>query len=550
MLRRLHIQNIALIKEMTVEWGAGFNVLTGETGAGKSITVESLLLILGERAGADLIRDGETRGLVEASFEISKTHASAALLKEQGIERDGDLVIRRELSSDGKSRAFVNGSQVGAAFLRSIGATLVDLHGQHEHQSLLNAAYQMNFLDVLGDALRLRDEVGSLYESWRRLGVEKSGLVERIQERERRLDYLRFQEKEISALNLQEGEERILEDEENLLVHAERIRGIAAHVDEIVSESQGSLLNLLAALSNDLSQLGRFDEAFGGEVRLADEARLRIQEIQSAVRSRFHGVEDNPERLRWVQERLFEIRRLKKKYGEGLEDVLRSVQAQIVELDGVQTRLEELNGELDDLEKAYHLKAARLTKLRRSAAGRLERDLKGPLAQLGMNHAVVDIEFEETPMGVNGKDRVVFRISTNAGVSPRALNEIVSGGELSRIMLAFKSLLAGREFIPVLIFDEIDVNLGGMTAHKVGLKLKELAGHHQILVITHLAQIASCADRHFTVEKLPSGKGVSTCVRLLDEHERSREIARMLGSDAGSPAALTHARELLKSAKA
>lgn len=546
MLKRLFIKNIALIDEIKIEWGKGFNVLTGETGAGKSITVEALLLILGDRASPELIKEGESRGVVEASFELSNKDRVQSLLSEQALAlEDHELVIRREVSSDGKSRAFVNGSQVSISFLKSLGELLVDLHGQHEHQSLLKPVNQREFLDVFGGLLPLRSGVGENYRTLQLLIEKRKSLETSLHDRERQLEYLQFQAKEIKALGLEENEEAKTEEEIRFLSHSEKIQELLKSIDEIVNESSPSLYDLLGKFSETVKSLAVIDTEIDSQVGALDGLRSGLEDVRMTIKKKFGSADYDPERLQYLNDRLLEIKRLKKKYGENLVQILSDVENKISELDKSGSSLQKIEAEIQKHQRVYNEKAAQLTQERKSLGKKLASGTLKELEALGLKGSAFEVRIQEAPPGPSGQDEVLFFISTNPGQSLRPLHEIVSGGELSRVMLAIKTLLARKEFVPVLIFDEIDVNLGGQTAHKVALKLKEVSASHQIIVITHLAQIAAYADHQYYVEKIQINKKVSTHVRQLSSQERTQEIARMLGSVCASSVALTHAQELL-----
>ncbi|MBI1869967.1 MAG: DNA repair protein RecN [Chlamydiae bacterium] len=551
MLKRLFIKNIALIEELEVEWGKGFNALTGETGAGKSITVGALLLILGEKASSDWVREGETRGWVEASFEVSNDSEIWGLLSEQGLETDsGELVIRREVSSDGKSRAFVSGSQVNISFLKSMGECLIDLHGQHAHQSLLKPHRQMEFVDLLGNLMDQRKKMKESYTRLQNLLEQKKGLEMIFQDREKQLDFLRYQEKEIKALNYQPSEEVALEDEAKILSHHERIKALVQSLENTLSESNPSLRDLFSKLVLDLKAIAEFDSSLIPEISSLENLHYAVDGIQSLIREKFRVMDYDPERLEFIEERLLEIQRLKKKYGDDLEKILLEIQEKLSSLERGEEKLEEISAAYKNEEKFYYENADRLTQQRKHQSQKLALGMVKELEVLGMKAARFEVRVEESRMiGPAGKDEICFYISTNAGESPKPLGEIASGGELSRVMLAMKALLSEKSFVPVLVFDEIDANLGGTSAHQVAHKLKDLSRNHQVIAITHLAQIAACADQHYGVEKVQSSKRVTIQIRSLNAQDRAREIARMLGGNQTSKIALTHAQELLSVGK-
>ncbi len=550
MLKRLFIKNIALISEIEIEWGSGFNALTGETGAGKSITVEALLLILGDRASADLIREGESKGIVEASFEIKNLNQVHTLLDEQGIEiEEHQLIVRREISSDGKSRAFVNGAQVNLAFLKSLGEHLVDLHGQHEHQSLLQPVHQREFLDIFAGLIPLRTSVQESFQLLQSIIQKKKELEASLRDRDRQLDFLRFQAKEIKDIHLENEEEDKIEEEIRLLSHSEKIQELVKSIDTLLNDADPALFDQIFQLINSVQELSTIDAELSSQVNAAEEIRFKLEDIQSVVKNKFGSIEYDPERLQYLGDRLLEIGRLKKKYGANLGEILIETEKKIEELEKGEAGLQEIETQIQSLQKNYDEKANRLRKERKSWGQKLSIGIVKELEGLGLKGSSFEIRLQEIPPSPSGMDDVIFYISTNVGHSPKPLHEVVSGGELSRIMLAIKTLLTKKALVPVLIFDEIDANLGGQTAHKVAVKLQEVSQSHQIIVITHLAQIAAYADQQYYVEKIQANKKVSTRVLLLSSEDRTKEIARMLGSAQISSVALTHAKELLSTAQ-
>lgn len=546
MLKRLFIKNIALISQLEIEWGKGFNALTGETGAGKSITVEALLLILGERASVDLIREGQDKGSVEAVFDdVSKNIQK--LLNDQGVDLDGtELIIRREIALDGKSRAFVNGMQIPVSSLKRLGDELVDMHGQHEHQSLLKTQNQRDFLDVFGNLNSLRSSVSEIFTQLTSVKKKRESLAAALLDQDRQLDFLKYQQKELEAVRENFEKKSEMEEEQYLLSHAEKIQEIYQNFEMIVSESEMSLKDQLGKSFSCLADLKEFDSSLSEEVDQWEEIRIKVNDVEDILRKKFSSFEYDPERLRWLEENLLELKRLEKKYGENLAAALSSVQHKIEELERGNLSLEEIDVEILQHEKNYTEKASVLTEKRKQTAEKLGKSISKELNELGFKGAVLSIAVEKAEQGAFGADQIRFLISTNPGQSLKPLQDIVSGGELSRVMLAIKTVLNAKFFVPVLIFDEIDANLGGQIAHQVALKLRALSKNHQVLAITHLAQIAAYANIHFYIEKIETKEGVATHLRMLSEDMRVSEIARMLAGNQDSNVALTHARELLK----
>jgi DNA repair protein RecN (Recombination protein N) len=551
MLVELRIRNYAVIDRATVKVGPGLNVLTGETGAGKSIIVGALSLLLGERASADVVRAGADRALVEAVFEAPDRPELAALLAEQGIDaEDGLLLLRREVAAGGRSRAWVNGSPTTAGWLGELGRRLVDLHGQHEHQTLLRADEQRAILDDFAGAdacaAGVRDAHAAHAATLRRLDE-----LERARaEAEQRADFLRFQAEEIEAARLRPDEEELLEAEALRLGHADELARLSGMLHDGLYAAEDALTARVAELRRALAQLLRIDPAIGEDDELLETAYFNLEEVGRRMGEYASRVEHDPARLEEVRQRQELLFRLRSKYGGELATVLetgRRAREELDLLDRAHLERGELERAATAARTALEQAAAALTRLRSDAAARLEAEVAALLPALGLTggHFQVMLTPHAT-IGAAGAEGVEFRVALNAGFEPRPLARVASGGELSRIMLALKTILAGVDRIPTLVFDEIDVGIGGRVALQVADRLHQVARSHQVFVITHLAQIASRADRQLLVEK-SSDDGVSATVIELAGEARVRELARMLGGDPGSEAGLQHARELLGS---
>ncbi|MDP3980491.1 MAG: DNA repair protein RecN [Chlamydiota bacterium] len=550
MLTRIYIKNIALIDELEIQLGAGFNVITGETGAGKSITVEALLLILGERASSSILRQSTQRAVVEASFLVAGLKHIKSYLDENAILLEDDtLIIKREIFSDGKSKAFVNGSQVTASFLKTLGEYLIDLHGQHEHQSLLKKPYQRDFLDTFLEIHDLRKNVSACYKSLHLAIKEKEQIESTIHTRQQQLDYLKFQEKEVLDLKLQPGEEESLINECKIASQAEHIRALLHTIIHLLNGQEPSLTDQWRTLTQTFQDLIQCDESLKDHLDAIQSTSCCLENLEMTAERRLQAIDIDPEHLRWMEERIFEIKRLKKKYGDDLTGFLESLQKDIRLLDNTQQNLELFSQKISQLQSEYDRVALSLRKHRLQGGKELSKTIEKELHDLGMKGASFFVQVSPTDDGATGKDEISFLISTNAGQPQKPIQDIISGGELSRVMLALKTLLRKRVSVPNLIFDEIDVNLGGETAKRVGKKLVEVARNHQIIVITHLAIIAAYAQHHFYIEKMTQNKSVSTRVRLLNYDDRKKEIARMLSGDNKHSVALTHAEELLNTVK-
>jgi DNA repair protein RecN (Recombination protein N) len=550
MLIELRIRDYAVIDELRLELGPGLTVLTGETGAGKSIVVGALSLLLGERASADVVRSGADRARVEAVFDVAHRPEVEDALRSAGLEPQDDLLIlAREVAAEGRNRAWVNGSPATAGTVGELGRLLVDLHGQHEHQTLLRGDEQRWILDAYAGASAVAERVRGLHREAAGLRQRLDDLEARRRESESRADFLRFQWQEIHEAGVQAGEDIQLEDEVRRLENAEGLLQGAQAVAEGLYGGDEAVSDRLAALRDEVRALARVDPALTGDAAALEEAYHEVVEVGRRLEGYAASVELDPSRLEEVRARLDRLFRLKRKYGPGVEDVLATGAALRSELDQLEgagesrTRLaEERDATLARLGEA----AAVLSRLRGEAAARLSGEVESLLPDLGMRGAVIRVQLQPLPeVGAVGAERVEFLASLNAGFEPRPLGRIASGGELSRVMLALKSILARVDRVPTLIFDEIDAGVGGAAAVGLAARLQEVANHHQVLVITHLPQVAARARRHLLVEKVPRQGLTATDLRPLEGEDRVVEVARMLGGDPESRTSRQHARELL-----
>ena len=550
MLLELRISNFAVIESLSIHCEAGLNALTGETGAGKSIIVGALGLLLGERASADSIRAGAQKATVEGVFDVAQKNNVLALLAEQGIEADdGLLILRREVSAEGRSRAWVNGAASTATFVGQLGRSLVDLHGQHEGQTLLRADEQRNILDEYAGADQLAADVFTAYQETRRLQNELADLERRRRDAEQRADYLRFQVSEIESANLEVGEEADLDAESVRLEHAEELTQLAASLSDALYAGDDSLSTRLAEVRRVLEHLVRIDQSQADARELLDSAYYAAEELGRRFADYAESIEYDPARLEEVRRRLDLLYRLRSKYGPAIEDVLATAaqaQEELSLVDDAAFRRQEVESALSEAELKLEELAASLSKERKRAASRLQKEVMHILPELGMAAGKFQVALnahEQT--SAHGNESVEFRIALNAGFEPRALARVASGGELSRVMLALKTILARVDRVPTLIFDEVDAGIGGRVAAQVADKLRNVAQHHQVFVITHLPQLASRASHHLLVEKVEREGTTLTRVHDLTGEDRVRELARMLGGDPESGLSIEHAREML-----
>lgn len=555
MLQSLYLENIALIEKLGIELFPGFNVLTGETGAGKSIIIDAVNFVLGERTSRDLIRNGAARAKVEAVFNLNEGDAAFAALDALGIEYDGnELILSRELSAAGRNACRVNGTLVPVASLKSVSDTLVDIHGQHEHQALLDAENHISYLDAYchAESLPIIEKIDAIVSRRNELMLKRNSGFASEREREREMDMLRYQIEEIASANLEAGEEERLNAEKTVLLNAERIRTAleTAHM-ALSGAEEGSALSAIDTARRsmrDIAALNKDYEALGDKI---EELYYAAEDISFVLRDTSENVESDMQRLEEIEQRLKLISDLKRKYGRTVEDVIdfgKDAGTKLNELENAEALAAELDAKLDKLKAEYNVAADELSKVRRAAGDRLKRDVLNELKDLGMAKAMFDVALSDASGGEprkGGRETAEFMLSANPGEPLKPLEKVASGGELSRIMLCFKSIFADNDRVPTLIFDEIDTGISGRTAAVVGEKMLGIAKKHQVICVTHLAQIAALAEAHLMVRKYDDGKNTFVETRQLNEEEKVQRIAQMMDGESDSPSALTHARELI-----
>jgi DNA repair protein RecN (Recombination protein N) len=553
MLTELRIRNFAIIESLALPLARGFNVLSGETGAGKSIIVGALGLLLGERASTDLIRSGADRATVEGVFDVSDRPEIVGLLDERGIDVEESLVVlKREIVAAGRARAWVNGTTVNAGILAEIGRHLVNLHGQHEAQTLLDPDAQRRILDAFAGATEQATAVREAYEAWSAARREIAELLRRRADAEKRADYLRHVVQEIEGARLVEGEDARLEDEARRLEHAEELRELAGGICGAIEGDEGTLLTQLSQVARLLSGIQRIDPALTRLQELYDAAYYNLEALAREISEYEASVELDPARLEEVRRRRDLLFRLTKKYGATLGEVIEAGRTARAELDLVDSAGLDLRG-LEERERVAERtvqdRAAALTTARREAAERLGVAVDEVLPDLGMpdGHFIAAL-IPAREIGPDGAESVEFRVSLNVGHEERPLARVASGGELSRVMLALKTILARLDRVPTLIFDEVDAGIGGRVGLQVGETMRRVASYHQVFAISHLPQIAARAHHHILVAKGARGGVTTADVAVLDGEPRVTEIARMLGGDPESDVSRAHARELLESA--
>ncbi len=567
MLLHLDIHNVALIDRVNIELGEGLNILTGETGAGKSIIIDSINSVLGGRVSKDLIRTGKDRALVEAVFKLEDGRLDH-LLRSFGIEpeEDGTILLSREVTTSGRSTCRVNGKLVTVSMLREIGEKLIDIHGQHDNQSLLKTENHLELLDSFdADKIsRLKEEYGSLLNEYRTVRNKLRELSGDTGERERRMDLLRFQVEEIKKSNLKIGEEEELKKQRQLLSNAGKIIDVLSNAYEMLYGEGTESFSVTDAIGSTLSALGTIsglDEGYSRIYEKIETLSYQLEDVVEEIRKERDKVDFSPELLEQVDERLDLIFRLKRKYGNSIEEVInycKKCEDELKELMDSTEITEKLRSRLDALEKDLYEAALKLNQSRINASKVLESLIGKELEELEMKNArfKVNIEFndEKDASGqrkytANGLDKVEFLFSANAGEPLKPLSKIASGGEMARVMLAIKTILADVDRIPTLIFDEIDSGISGKAANKVGEKLSYISRKHQVICVTHLTQIACMADNHFLIEKTSRQGNTYTMVKRITGVQRRDEIARLLGGINISPITIQHAEEMLKNAE-
>lgn len=565
MITTLYIKHYALIDELSVEFEPGLNVVTGETGAGKSIIIDALSLLLGERADPDAVRKGADRAIVEGAFAVGGNAALCTHLRAQEIEGGNTLIVRREVSAKGQSRCFVNDSPASITVLKEIGRLLVDLHGQHEHQSLLRPETHIKLIDEFGGLEGLLEEYRASYRRLQDLTASLEDLRSREQQLKERRDLFEFQIQEIDRIDPRPGEEDTLGDALNILENAEKLFAATERLHQLLYESENAIHDQLILVRNQLGDLAGIDGKFEEARNEAASAAAIVQELAKFLQQYNSRVEFTPERLEEIRNRLGQLALLKKKYGGSIEAILahrRKIGTEFQLAENyereIAAREEEITGERTVCSAA----AQRLSAKRREVARKIDRLAVKALASLGISNAMFEtvittrtfagghgsfVEMGRDALAItpDGVDIVEFFLTTNVGEDLKPLVKVASGGEISRIMLALKTILAKSDRLPLLIFDEIDAGISGRIAQVVGQNLKLLSQYHQIVAITHLPQIAGLADSHFAVEKIEDGRRAFTQMRKLTLEERVVEIAKLMSGEEITQAGLDGARELM-----
>jgi DNA repair protein RecN (Recombination protein N) len=556
MLREVRLRNFAVVESVSVGFAPGLNVLTGETGAGKSILIDAIVLVRGGRAQSDVIRAEAETATVEAIFAVDDVAAARAVLDEAGLAPDdnGEIVVRRELARSGRHRAFVNDSPVTVALLERLGDGLVEVHGQHEHQRLLEPGRQLELLDRFADAEDLVSRVAALHAKYRAARDEAERTRAADRDCAQREDLLRFQVSELDAARLRPGEEEELRAEARRLQHAERFLTGLAETTALLDDAPQSAGERLARALKIVHDLGRLDAEFAAPAEPLEAARVHVEEALAGLRRLRDRITAEPGRLDAVHERLDALTRLKRKYGDSELAMLEFRAEAARELERLERHEEVMANQarvLDELASELAAAAAGLSERRRAAAAKLSAQVEKALRGLGMERARFEVALEPLlEPGPRGLERVELRLSTNPGEEIRPLARVASGGELSRTMLALTSVLARADRMPILVFDEVDAGIGGRVASVVAQTLASASAGRQVLCVTHLAPIAAAADQHLHVSKSVRAGRTRVAVATLDAAARVEEVARMLGGASTTAAARQHARDLLAARRA
>jgi len=553
MLTDLSITNVAIIDSLRLSFRPGLTMLTGETGAGKSIIIDAVGLIMGGRASAELIRSGEDEAVVEALFDLSALPGLAGFLEESGFEADGELLVKRSISRAGRNRIFINGAMATLSLLSDISRRLINIYGQHESQTLLRPENQLLLLDAFAGTSDDREFFAGRYRELQETREHLQRMDEEEQELSRKLDLLSFQSDEIATADLREGEDEELEERRQLLANVEKLGTASAEAYELLYGGDGAILGSLKRIGASIRDLAAIDHHLVELAASLENSYLQLEDAAMGLRSYASRVEADPRALQQTEDRLDQINRLKRKYGiatiAGMLEFKARVDAELEQLAGHERDRHSLQERCGELEQELRKLGAELTARRKAAAGELKRSLEQEARQLAMKNAVIDVVL--TPLDEarpTGFEKVELLFSPNPGEPPRPLAKVASGGELSRLMLAFKQALPEGD-VPTLVFDEVDSGIGGATSETVGRKLKKVARCQQVLCITHLPQVAVFADNHLRVEKRMNDGRTTTTVTTLDEQSRIEEISRMLGGTVITDTTRRHAGEMLTTAK-
>jgi len=552
MLTHIHIWNFAIVEALDIELESGLSVLTGETGAGKSILLDALGLALGDRADSTVIRHGQERAEISVTFDTSKAKNAESWLKQHELDSEHECIIRRTVNAKGPSKAFINGKPATLHQLRELAEMLVDLHGQHEHQSLLKADVQQQLLDDYANHSDLVNQVTTSFKQWNKLNSEFKKLSSAKNEQDHRLDLLKYQVNELEILNLQVGESEKLDSEYKRLSNASLLLQTAEQTLQALEDNnKGAISQQLSHFTSELEQLAKTDNELNEISTLLDNAMIQISEASSELHQYIDSLEMDPQRLSFLDERISSIHNLARKHQvapDELPTLFEQLEKELDAIENADIHLEQLQHEISQAETDYKKAAKALTKSRTKVAKILSSKVSENMQELGMEGGAFEValnEYDHDSFHNNGNEQTEFLVSANPGSPAKSLSKVASGGEISRISLAIQVIAAESTRIPTLIFDEVDVGIGGRVAEIVGLKLRQLAQHRQVICVTHLAQVAALGQHHLQVSKQSDSATTISQINYLDQTQRVNELARMMGGIEITQQTLSHAEEML-----
>ena len=550
MLRSLQIRNFAIIDEIDITFKDDMTVLTGETGAGKSILIDALGLVLGERGSSNLIRNKEKRAEYTAEFEITNNNNALNWLVEKSLENENECILRRTISPDGKSRSFINGNTVNLQSLKSLGELLVDIHGQHFHQSLCKKNVQRDLLDHFGGLSDTKNKIKRIFNEWRTLSDQLTEMIENDKNKADRMDLLSFQSKELNELALSSGEYDSLNSEFKKINNIEKInRGINSLIDCLQSNEITNVGQMLSDSIKNIDTLATFDDSLEETKNLLSEAEINVSEAIGNLSRYGESIDYDNQKSREIEERINSIISLSRKHRadpDELVDIKIQIEKELDALKHSQTSIEEIQKNMNDLRKEYDGLSIKLTRMRVESAKKLSRLVEDSMNELGMTGGIFKVEIIPSKnISQHGNDDITFQISANPGQKPQPISNVASGGELSRMSLAIQVITSNGTNIPTMIFDEVDSGIGGAIAEVVGKKLKDLSQNKQVLCVTHLAQVASKGSSHIRINKLTDNKKTKIFASKLNSDERVEEIARMIGGIELTEKTREYAKEML-----
>ena len=550
MLRSLQIRNFAIIDEIDITFKDDMTVLTGETGAGKSILIDALSLVLGERGSSNLIRNKEKRAEYTAEFEITNNNNALNWLVEKSLENENECILRRTISPDGKSRSFINGNTVNLQSLKSLGELLVDIHGQHFHQSLCKKNVQRDLLDHFGGLSDTKNKIKRIFNEWRTLSDQLTEMIENDKNKADRIDLLSFQSKELNELALSSGEYDSLNSEFKKITNIEKInRGINSLIDCLQSNEITNVGQMLSDSIKNIDTLATFDDSLEETKNLLSEAEINVSEAIGNLSRYGESIDYDNQKSREIEERINSIISLSRKHRadpDELVDIKIQIEKELDALKHSQTSIEEIQKNMNDLRKEYDGLSIKLTRMRVESAKKLSRLVADSMNELGMTGGIFKVEIIPSKnISQHGNDDITFQISANPGQKPQPISNVASGGELSRMSLAIQVITSNGTNIPTMIFDEVDSGIGGAIAEVVGKKLKDLSQNKQVLCVTHLAQVASKGSSHIRINKLTDNKKTKIFASKLNSDERVEEIARMIGGIELTEKTREYAKEML-----